>query len=482
MSKNFFNIVVAKTYITRGIGYNNTIPWILRDDLRRFREITTSNKKSDKFNSVIMGKNTWMSLPKKPLYKRNNIIVSKTLYNENKYMELGDTYYVSNFEDGLNIAKYISNDTFVIGGENIYREALNHELCKKLYITDIYNYYDCDTYFPSIDEDKYNLTEVSNMKKENGLYYRYLTYCRNELVENRHNIEIEEYQLLELMRNIIDNGECKSNRTGVSTYSIFSPKKLYYDLEKAFPMITTKKMFIRGIFEELMFILRGQTDNKILVDKNVNIWTANTSKEFMEKNNLKLEENDMGETYGFNMRYFGEKYIDCKSMHVNLKNNSDQLTYLINLLKTDHNSRRMIINLWNPTSLDNCALPPCLMLYQFNIVNNKLNLQATLRSSDVYLANAWNTVFCALFVNLLCNIKGVNLTPGKLSINIGDAHIYENHLEGVEEQLQKKPRPFPILEVIKKHKNITDFEYEDLKLIGYNPHKNSKNMCVDMAV
>ena len=183
------------------------------------------------------------------------------------------------------------------------------------------------------------------------------------------------------------------------------------------------------------------------------------------------------------MRYFGEKYVNCNTSYTNNKHNSDQLTYLINLLYNDRHSRRMIINLWNPNSLNNCSLPPCLMLYQFNISNNKkLNLQITLRSSDVYLANNWNTVYAALFVHLLCNLKNINLIPGTLSINIGDAHIYENHIKAVKEQMTRIPKPFPKLQVLTEKKDITEFEFTDIKLLGYNPYKNTDIMNVPMVV
>ena len=493
MSKKFFNLIVAKTYLKNGIGKNGDIPWKLSDDLKNFKTITTS-KNNKILNSIIMGKNTWNSLPKKPLPKRLNIVVSNTLYNVNKYNNTtkhinDNTLYINSFDNALKIADYLSNNIYVIGGQQIYETAIKHPLCNKLYITDIYNKYECDTYFPQIDENDYTLTNISKFLKEGDIDYRYLIYEKdiskysNYEMDIKSNINKEEYQLLQLMKNILTFGTYKENRTKTNIYSLFSPQKLYYNLGDTFPISTTKKIFLRGIFEELMFILRGQTNNKILIDKNVNIWTANTTQEFLNNNNVgHLKENDMGETYGFNMRYFNENYIDCKSIHVNLKPNSDQLTYLINLLKYNPESRRMIINLWNPTSLNNCSLPPCLMLFQFNITDNKLNLQATLRSSDVYLANSWNTTYCALFVHLLCNIEGINLTPGELSMNIGDAHIYENHLDGVQEQLKRTPRPYPKLEVLNVKKNITDFEFDDIKLIGYNPHKNTDIMKVDMVI
>jgi dihydrofolate reductase / thymidylate synthase len=485
MAGRYFNLIVAKTFLKNGIGKDGKIPWYLSDDFKHFKYITTINNRSQKLNSIIMGKNTWKSLPKNPLPNRHNIIVSRTLYDENR--DKTNVSYVKSFDNALEVANDVSDNVFVIGGERIYKEALEHNNCNKLYVTDIYNNFKCDTFFPIIDEEIYKLTKVSEFKQENNIDYRYLVYekyiskCINNILRSKVYENKEELQLLQLMENILKNGYSKSNRTDTDIISLFSPPKLYYNLEDTFPICTTKKIFLRGIFEELMFILRGQTDNKILVDKNVHIWSGNTTKEFLNNNGVgHLEENDMGETYGFNMRYYGEEYNNCKTLHINLKDNSDQLKYLIHLLKNEPDSRRMIINLWNPNSLNNCSLPPCLMMYQFNVTNKKLNLQATLRSSDVFLANNWNTVYCALFVHLLCNVKGINLEPGELSINIGDAHIYSSHIDAANEQIRRKPRPYPKLKVMCEKNDVTEFEYEDVKLVGYNPDNN--DLKVEMVI
>ena len=481
-----FSIIAAKTFLKNGIGKNNMLPWRLNDDMKHFKLITNCNSLShiNLKNSIIMGRNTWESLPNKPLENRLNIVVSNTLYNKNKNNNLKNITFINCFNKALDIANKESNNIFVIGGGKLYKQAIQHNLCSKLYITDIYNNFNCDSFFPEIKNSKFVLSNISEFKQEQNINYRYLFY------ENINNLtrepfkNNEELQLFNLYTNIINNGEIKDNRTNNKIYSIFSPNKLKYNLEDTFPICSTKQIFIRGIFEELMFILRGQTNNNILKEKNITIWNGNTTRDFLDQNNLyHLNVDDMGETYGFNMRYFGEKYINCNSSYKNNKHNSDQLKYLINLLYSDRNSRRMIINLWNPNSLNNCSLPPCLMLYQFNISNsNKLNLQINLRSSDVYLANNWNTVYGALFVHLLCNLKDINLTPGILTVNIGDAHIYDTHIQAVHEQMTRTPKPFPKLQVLNKKKDITEFEFNDIKLLGYNPYKNSYIMDVPMVI
>lgn len=476
-----FNIIVAKTYLNNGIGYHKNIPWLLKDDLNYFKNITTTNNISNQYNSVIMGKNTFNSIPNTPLKNRYNIIVSNTLYHTNddtKYIK-----YVKTLNNAIEVASKLSDNIYIIGGQQIYSEAINHKLCNKLYITDIYNNYTCDTYFPQINNNIYKLTNISEHKIENFINYRFLIYEKN-ISNDKIYINKEENQLYNLLKNILKCGEYKQNRTDINSISLYSPPKMYYDLSKSFPMITTKKVFLRGIFAELMFNLNGFTDNTILQNQGINIWTGNTTREFLDKSNLQhLDENDLGQTYGFNMRHYSENYINCKTKYINTKINSDQLQYLINLLKYDRDSRRMIINLWDINSLNNCSLPPCLYLFQFNITkDNKLNLLVNLRSSDSFLALNWNIVYCSLFVHLLCNINDINLSPGILSVSIGDSHIYNTYIKAVEEQLKLNPYPPPKLEILNKYDDITKFKYSDIKVIGYKYHENTDNMKVNMVV
>lgn len=246
-------------------------------------------------------------------------------------------------------------------------------------------------------------------------------------------------------------------------------------------MITTKRMFARGIFEELMLYLRGQTDNKILQNKNVHIWDANTSREFLDNRGLThFEEGDMGATYGFNFRYYGAEYQGCNNDYKN-KGGFDQLSYVIDLIRNSPSSRRILINLWNPRTLTEVALPSCLCQYQFYVdtISKELSLQIYLRSSDVFLAHNWNTCTGAMLVHMICNLEGINLTPGELSVVSGDTHLYQNHLEAVNINLERTPRPFPKLVVKNRKKNIEEFEWTDFILIGYQPYPSIK---AEMAV
>ena len=231
-----------------------------------------------------------------------------------------------------------------------------------------------------------------------------------------------------------------------------------------------------------MLYLRGQTDNKILNQKNIHIWDGNTSRDFLDSRKLySYEEGDMGETYGFNFRHYGGDYKGCSHPYIKGKDGFDQLQNVINLIKHNPESRRIIINLWNPDGNQRAALPSCLCKYQFYVdtQRNKLHLQIYIRSSDYFLAYNWNTCTGAIFVHLICNLEGINLNPGTLTVVTGDTHIYKNHLKQVSENMTRRPYPFPKLLIKNKQKDITKFEFTDLELLGYRSHSR---IAADMAV
>ena len=291
---------------------------------------------------------------------------------------------------------------------------------------------------------------------------------------------VEEQLYLNVLRNILEYGQQTTDRTGVGTISLFG-EYFTYNLRNHFPLLTTKRQFMRAIFEELMFYLRGQTDNKILQSKKIHIWDGNTSRKFLDSRNLQhYPEGDMGETYGFNFRHYGGNYKTCSHNSIEC-GGFDQLENVINLIKNDPHSRRIIINLWNPATNHRAALPSCLCWYQFyvNTQAKTLDLQIYIRSSDYFLANNWNVCTGALFVHLICNLNDIDLTPGSLKVCCGDVHIYNTHIDAAKELLKRTPKPFPKIKIRKKCKNITDFVWEDIELINYDPLPSIK---VPMAV
>jgi hypothetical protein len=279
---------------------------------------------------------------------------------------------------------------YIIGGETIYQKAVDGKYNLIIYATEIYtqlqNPIECDTFFPKIENTTINSVSKFNksIKKYNGgdIWYRFITYSRildNTFYytrqyynpkfynPNSNQFTSTEIQYLTLMHNILENGQSNDDRTGVGTLSIFG-EMLKYDLRDTFPISTTKRIFFRAIFEELMLYLSGKTDNSILQEKGIHVWDGNTSREFLDKRGLHhYNTGDMGETYGFNMRHYGEIYQGCKKDYPLGEYGYDQLANVIHLIKNEPASRRIIIDLWNPSTVDKAALPSCLCKYQFNV-------------------------------------------------------------------------------------------------------------------
>ena len=492
-------LIVAYQAKDRGIGYENTIPWYLSPDLTYFKKKTvgSSINGSGNKNIVVMGRNTWDSIPEKvkPLSNRTNFIISRNTdpaFKE-EIERYPDTHLINDLDRCLEGLKSISDkEVWIIGGSSIYERVLESPgLIDEIYTTELFTKkgeeYRCSSYFPKIDNTNYSISSVSQIGKSlckttgKLIYFRYIIYKHNRLFNTQSEKWISyESQYLDTLREIIDEGQETIDRTGVGTLSVFG-KQFKYDLSKGFPALTTKRIFLRGVFEELMMYLRGETDNGILNNKNIHIWDGNTSREFLDNRGLKTyPEGDMGETYGYNFRNYGGEYDNCK-IGISKKDGFDQLNYAIDLIRTNPHSRRIIINLWNPKTLHKAALPSCLCQYQFYVNSNTktLSLQIYIRSSDFFLANNWNTCTGAFLVSMICNLEDIDLSPGILTVVTGDTHIYKTHIEGVKENLIRRPKPIPILEISSKKTKIEEFTWEDMDVIGYYPMKNIK---AEMAV
>ena len=496
------SLIVAMCKKTLGIGKEGSIPWFLKKDLKHFREITNGMgsatcDSNSSTNIVIMGRKTWESIPnnKRPLKNRLNIVLTRNKdypineFNSNS-KEDNEVLTCSSLENAFEYIKGGNNENykhnvnvFIIGGESLYREAIEKELVDCLYITEVYTkdnkgFLDCDTFFPKFDEKVFKLTSISAFNEENEVYFRFKKYVNynnrtdNEQSQQRLWKNEEENAYLEGLNRIINSGLERVDRTGVGTFSIFG-MRWQYDLTDTFPILTTKRMFFRGIYAELALYISGKTDNKILQEQNIHIWDGNTSRDFLDKRGLEhYNEGDMGETYGFNFRHFGAEYKGCQHDYTNC--GFDQVSNLLHLIKNDPCSRRMLINLWNPSTTHKAALPACLFQYQFYVdtKNKTLNAQIYLRSSDYFLANNWNVCTGALLIHMICNLKDINLTPGQLTVITGDTHIYKNHLDAVKENLIRTPRPFPKLIISEPKEALEDYSFTDFTLIDYTPYKN----------
>lgn len=449
----FSAIVAVDTNL--GIARNGEIPWCYPEDLQYFKKMT-------KGHIVIMGNQTWDCIPTsyKPLPDRINVVLSHTgsiIGNTSPdlvFTTIDDC--VEYFSDNRN--NYKGKKKFVIGGAQIYKQFIDRNLVYDLFITHIKKDYQCDLFFEFIYslDDGGIVQHSSNPELEFHKYY----------IPN-----YEETQMLNLMDYIIKYGNRKGDRTGTGALSIFS-RELRFNLKTGqIPLLTTRPLSLKIIFEELMWVLRGQTDNKILNEKNIKIWDANTSRQFLDSHNLRhYKEGDIGASYGFQMRHYGEKYIDC---HTEYKG-YDQLENVINLIKNNPESRRIIINLWNPIQLNEMALPPCVYGYQFYVAQGRLSCKILQRSSDIALAGGHNCAAGAILTLMIAAICG--LLPGELIWSPSDIHIYINQINSVKEQLTRHPKPFPILRLLKlpKDNDIRNFEFDHFKLLNYDPHPRIK--------
>ncbi|CAF2651737.1 unnamed protein product [Rotaria sp. Silwood2] len=297
-------------------------------------------------------------------------------------------------------------------------------------------------------------------------------------VINNDNINHEEKQYLNLVKEIIEKGVKKSDRTGIGTLSIFGPTNMRFNLRNGrFPLLTTKRVFWRGVVEELLWIISGKTDANILNEKNVKIWNDNGTREFLDKLGFtKRQEGDLGPIYGFQWRHCGAKYIDCKTDYTD--QGIDQLAQLIHMIKTDPDSRRLVLCAWNVSQIPEMALPPCHVLCQFNVSASKeLSCLMYQRSCDLGLGVPFNIASYSLLTYMIAHV--CDLTPGDFIHTMGDAHVYLNHVEPLREQIQREPQAFPTLTIVNKRNSIDDFQAADFKLENYLPDRPIK---MQMAV
>jgi len=286
----------------------------------------------------------------------------------------------------------------------------------------------------------------------------------------------DEHQYLDLIRHILANGRKRTDRTGVGTLSVFGTQSRYSLNDDTFPLLTTKRVFHRGIVEELLWFIRGSTDSKELAAKNVHIWDANGSKEFLAKCGLAhRDEGDLGPVYGFQWRHCGAKYTtagdDYRGKGV------DQLKQCVEQIKNQSDSRRIIMCAWNPCDLPEMALPPCHCLVQFYVNDGELSSQLYQRSGDVGLGVPFNIASYALLTHMMAHV--CDLKAGDFVHTIGDTHIYLNHVDALKEQITRTPRPFPKIRWKRRVTDIEDFGSDDFELIGYNPHPKIQ---MEMAV
>lgn len=288
----------------------------------------------------------------------------------------------------------------------------------------------------------------------------------------------EERQYLELISRILETGAQRSDRTGTGTVSVFAPPQLRFSLhDDTFPLLTTKRVFYRGLAEELFWFIRGDTNAAHLQCKGVKIWDGNASREYLDSVGLQHRRTgDLGPVYGFQWRHFGAEYVDCDANYEG--KGVDQLAELIEGIRTRPHDRRLILSAWNPTDLQKMALPPCHMFCQFYVSSDptlsKQRLSCLLyqRSCDVGLGVPFNIASYALLTRMIAHV--CDLDCGEFIHTMGDAHIYKNHVDALKMQLERVPRAFPQLRIKTAPggglEALTNMTIDDFEVVNYNPH------------
>ncbi|KAF1990525.1 thymidylate synthase [Aulographum hederae CBS 113979] len=296
----------------------------------------------------------------------------------------------------------------------------------------------------------------------------------------------EEHQYLDLVREILEQGERRPDRTGTGTLSIFAPRPLKFKLSDngklILPLLTTKRVFTRAVIAELLWFIQGSTSSLPLSEVGVKIWDGNGTREFLDKVGLSHREvGDLGPVYGFQWRHFGAEYVDATADYSG--QGVDQLANIIHTLKTNPYDRRIILSAWNPSDLKKMALPPCHLFAQFYVSfprqegaaegtepKGHLHCQMYQRSCDMGLGVPFNIASYALLTHMIAHV--CDLIPGSFTQVMGDAHVYIDHIDALKTQLEREPRPFPELEVAREEGGSIDgWKAEDFVVKGYDPHK-----------
>tara|TARA_B110000208_G_scaffold136903_1_gene165413 strand:+ start:346 stop:1872 length:1527 start_codon:yes stop_codon:yes gene_type:complete len=489
-----------------GIGCNSNLLYYIKEDMRHFRKTTCSIDHGmlecvkKKQNVVIMGRITFESLPQKLSNRINYVITSASKISDDENL-----LFFSSLESAIQCAQdnlQVEN-IYIIGGYSIYNECVTKDYFTHLILSRIDKTSDSvDIYFPNFNANKYVITDIKRFpninycdyNKSTGvsdyqiLYFERRDYIPKKLthrsflevintpLKSNANYTHPETQYLDILNSIINTGNKRQSRNSI-TLSKFGVK-MEFDVSESVPILTTKRVYFKGIVKELLWFLNGNTNALDLNKEGVGIWDGNSTREFLDSRGLNhYEVGDCGPIYGFQWRHYNAEYKgvgkDYKGLGV------DQLKYVINEIKENPTSRRIFLTSWNPCQLNEMTLPPCHVSYQFYVRTEKdktyLDCMMYQRSGDLFLGVPFNIGSTSIFCYIVANI--CNISPGKITIVIGDAHIYDSHIEQVKIQLTRSPFTFPKLKINKKLHTLRDLEnlnYEDFELINYNHYPSLK--------
>jgi dihydrofolate reductase/thymidylate synthase len=447
-----FDVILAMTK-EGGIGFEGGMPWMCEEELTLFKKITIGGV-------LVVGRKTAKSLP---LLSNRTLVVLSKLGEKSGLKQIfsGSKMILGVFDSISNVLnKCDGGKVFIAGGAQIYNDVfLNWRHCiKDVYLSVMDGEHKCDTFV------KFNSSEWTVKSKTD-----YIGFTHYVLSPKKS----DELLYLSLLRDVHENGWLKEGRNG-NTKSMFG-KTLEFDLTTGFPLLTTKKMFTRGIIEELLFFIRGNSDSTLLEDKKINIWKGNTNRVFLDSiGKNKRRKGVMGPMYGYQWRNYNAPYDEEKAFHV--EKGVDQLQNVIDQIKNDPHSRRILLTDYNPLQVHDGVLFPChSIIIQFYVSDGYLDIYCYNRSSDLFHGLPFNIASTALFHTLIAKVTG--LTARKFILGLGDCHIYESHINVVKEQLQRIPYKFPTLNIKKEVFTLADIEkmeVSDFKFVDYNCYSTLK--------
>lgn len=499
------------------IGINGKMPWHCPEDLAWFKEVTMGYP-------VIMGRKTMESI-KKPLPGRLNIVITRSgnvnIQNNPDGTLYDNLIYVPSVEEAIKVAEEKYEKAFVIGGGSIYKYCLDNKLIDNIYLDELDLNIDtdnADTFFPDFSASCEWKQLGRRIEIAKGFAYASVWEFQRGKYTNK-----VDYKYLELGKKILREGVKKISRAG-TTYSLFG-EQLRFDLKKGLPMLTTKKMFSKGVIHELLWFLRGDTNIKYLVDNGVNIWNDDAYRYYIELTKYWGGPSGLEDVYDketflkmVKLGSFSEKILNMdKSQYhygdlgpvygaqwTNWNGEVNQIQDVIHKLKTNPDDRRIMLSAWNPSAIPSMALPPCHYCCQFytkemtfnerktwfiqniryteldnitneymdefNVPKRKLSCMFQMRSNDFPCGNPFNLLSYSILTHMIAQC--VNMDVDELIFNGGDVHIYENQIPAFEEQLSRSPYKYalPHLELNPNIKNIQDFNYDDIKIVGYESY------------
>lgn len=468
-SKQFKVILATDQHHRLGVK-NGGLCWSNKEDLRYFKEMTSFIPPSVPGfkNVLICGRKTWETLPSVISKSRYIFVVTNkseiytTEYIEKQGWNTDNVSFYPNFESALQSAfKNMSvYQTWVIGGASIYTQAFHHPKCGQVY----WNKIQTDDTVDETNKDSFVYLPDTHFRSNSIIPLSIHTTVRIGSITGL------ETQYLRLIQDVLTNGSLRQTRNA-ECYSTFD-KELKWDMADGFPLLTTKKMFWKGIVEELLFFIKGETQSKLLEEKGVRIWTGNTSREFLDSMGFtSYTDGEMGPMYGYQWRSFGKPYESRKE---DLKSNPgiDQLSDFISDIKLNPNSRRILMTTYNPSQVREGVLYPChsLMIQGYVDSYKRLCLKMYQRSADIFLGLPFNIASTSLLCVILAKL--CDLTPGTVSITLGDAHIYKAHEDACRTQIMRIPKAFGHLRplTISTLEDVEKSERTEYKVLEYSSH------------